>query len=124
MKDKLSWEKELLGLYISGHPLERYREVIAKKDIDIKRALEKKDGESVILGVIVTAVRPVQTKNNDTMAFVTIADFSGSADAVIFPRVYSEFREQIQPDRCLAVKATINTRNDEKGFVIERMKGL
>ena len=125
MKDKLAWEKELLGLYISGHPLERFRDIITKKDIDIKKALEmKKDGDSVILGVIITAVRPVQTKKNDTMAFVTIADFSGSADAVIFPRVYREFREQIQVDKCLAIKATINTRNDEKGFVIERMKGL
>jgi DNA polymerase-3 subunit alpha len=125
MHDKLAWEKELLGLYISGHPLERFRDVITKKDMDIKKALAtKKDGDSVILGVIVTAVRPVQTKNNDTMAFITVADFSGSADAVIFPRVYREFRELIQLDKCLAVKATVNTRNGEKGFVIERMKGL
>ena len=125
MRDKLAWEKELLGLYISGHPLERFRDVIIKKDMDIKKALAtKKDGESVILGVIVTAVRPVQTKNNDTMAFITVADFSGSVDAVVFPRVYTEFRELIQPDKCLAIKATINTRNDEKGLVIERMKGL
>ncbi len=125
MTDKLSWEKELLGLYVSGHPLERYREAIAKKDMDIKKALEtKKDGDSVILGIIVTAVRAVQTKNNDTMAFITIADFSGSSEAVVFPRVYQEFRELIQLDKCLAVKATVNTRNDEKGFVIERMKAL
>jgi DNA polymerase-3 subunit alpha len=125
MRDKLAWEKELLGLYISGHPLERFRDVIIKKDMDVKKALStKKDGDSVILGVIVTAVRPVQTKNNDTMAFITVADFSGSVDAVVFPRVYTEFRELIQPDKCLAIKATINTRNDEKGLVIERMKGL
>jgi DNA polymerase-3 subunit alpha len=125
MADKLAWEKELLGLYISGHPLEKYRDVITKKDIDIKKTLEtKKDGDSVILGVIVTAVRAVQTKNNDTMAFITVADFSGSSEAVVFPRIYSEFRELIQPDKCLAVKATINTRNGDKGLVIERVKGL
>jgi DNA polymerase-3 subunit alpha len=125
MRDKLAWEKGLLGLYISGHPLERFRDVITKKDMDIKKALAtKKDGDSVILGVIVTAVRPVQTKKNDTMAFITVADFSGSVDAVVFPRTFTEFRELIQPDKCLAIKATINTRNDEKGLVIERMKGL
>jgi DNA polymerase-3 subunit alpha len=105
--------------------LEKYRDVITKKDIDIKKTLEtKKDGDSVILGVIVTAVRAVQTKNNDTMAFITVADFSGSSEAVVFPRIYSEFRELIQPDKCLAVKATINTRNGDKGLVIERVKGL
>ncbi|MBU6426803.1 DNA polymerase III subunit alpha [Patescibacteria group bacterium] len=125
MKEKLGWEKELLGLYISGHPLEKYREVIAKKDMDIKKALEnKRDGDSVILGIIVNEVRTIQTKNNETMAFVTIADFSAEAEAVVFPRVYKEFRELIAPDRCLAIKATVNSRNGEKGFVIERMKSL
>ncbi len=122
---KLAWEKELLGLYVSGHPLERYRDVIEKKDIDIKKAKENlKDGGSCVLAVIVNAVRPVQTKNNETMVFATVSDFSGSADAVIFPRTYREFREMIRPDACLAIKATMNTRNGEKSFVIERMKKL
>ncbi len=122
---KLAWEKELLGLYVSGHPLERYRETIEKKNMDIKKARETaKEGSSVVLAVIVNAVRTVQTKNNETMVFATVSDFSGSADTVIFPRVYREFRELIQPDACLAIKATVNTRNGEKGFVIERMKRL
>jgi len=122
---KLAWEKELLGLYVSGHPLDRYRDVIGKKDIDIKKAKETvKDGESVVLAVIVNAVRAIQTKNNETMAFVTISDFSGSSDAVVFPRTYREFRELIQPDACLAIKASVNTRNGEKTFVLERMKRL
>ena len=125
MMDKLAWEKELLGLYISGHPLEKFRQMIEKKDINIKKALEdKKEGESVIIGIIVNEVRTVQTKNNETMAFVTIADFSGTADAVVFPRTYREFRELIAIDKCLAIKATVNARNGEKGFLIERMKAL
>lgn len=125
MRDKLSWEKELLGLYVSGHPLERYREVIAKKEMDIKKAIETgKDGASVIFAAIINEVRQVQTKNNETMAFVTISDFSGSSEAVVFPRTYREFKNQIAPDKCLAIKATLNTRNGEKGFAIERVKEL
>jgi len=122
---KLAWEKELLGLYVSGHPLERYRSVIEKKDMNIKKAKETvKEGASVILGVIVNAVRAIQTKKNETMVFVTVSDFSGSADAVVFPRVYREFREMIVPDACLAIKATMNVRNGEKSLIIERMKRL
>jgi DNA polymerase-3 subunit alpha len=122
---KLGWEKELLGLYVSGHPLERYKDVIMKKDVDIKRAKESvKEGDAVVLGVIVNAIRTIQTKNNETMAFLTISDFSGSSDAVVFPRTYREFREILNPDTCLAVKAVVNTRNGEKSFVIERMKKL
>ncbi|MEI7463312.1 MAG: DNA polymerase III subunit alpha, partial [Candidatus Taylorbacteria bacterium] len=125
MKDRLTWEKELLGLYISGHPLEKYRDIINKKDIDIKRALETmKDGESAVLAVIINEVRLIQTKKNDTMAFITISDFSGSAEAVVFPRTYIESRASIEADKCIAVKVTINTRNGEKGFVIDRMRGL
>jgi len=123
--DKLAWEKELLGLYISGHPLEKYRAVIEKKDMNIKKALEaKKDGDSVILACIISEVRPVQTKNNETMAFIKIADFSGSAEAVVFPRAHREFHNDVVVDACVAVKATVNTRNGEKGFVVERMKRL
>jgi DNA polymerase-3 subunit alpha len=125
LRDKLAWEKELLGLYISGHPLERYREIITKNGIDIKKALETlQEGTSIIFAAIVNEVRMVQTKKNETMAFITISDFSGSSEAVVFPRVYKEFHAVLVPDQCVAVKATVNTKNGEKGFVIERVKGL
>jgi DNA polymerase-3 subunit alpha len=125
MKDRLAWEKELLGLYLSGHPLEKYRDAITKSDINIKKALEtKKDGDAVVLAVIVTAIRPIQTKKNETMAFMTVADFSGSAEVVVFPRSYKEFGAHLVIDKCLAIKATVNSRNDEKGFILERVKVL
>ncbi len=125
MRDKLAWEKELLGLYISGHPLERYRDIITKNGMDIKKAFETiKEGAATIFAGIITEVREIQTKKNETMAFVTIQDFSGTAEAVVFPRIYKEFHALIVPDRCVALKANVNTRNGEKGFVIERVKGL
>jgi DNA polymerase-3 subunit alpha len=125
MKDKLAWEKELLGLYVSGHPLEKFRASIEKKNMNIKKALDTaKEGASVIFAAIINEMRLVQTKNNETMAFITVADFTGLAEAVVFPRNYREQRELIAVDRCLAIKATVNTRNNEKGFIIERVKGL
>ena len=125
IKEKLTWEKELLGLYVSGHPLEPYREAIAKKDMNIQKALATlNDGASCVCAVIITEVRPVQTKNNETMAFIAVSDFSGSVEAVVFPRIYNEFKNLVVADKCVAIKATINTRNGEKGFVVERMKEL
>ncbi len=125
LQERLSWEKELLGLYISGHPLDPYREVIAKRDIDIKKALEnKKEGESVVIAMIIDEIRTTQTKNNETMAFLKVSDFTGSAPAVIFPKAYREFRTLIEADSCIAVKCTIYVRNGEKGFVFERAKKL
>jgi DNA polymerase-3 subunit alpha len=125
MRDKLAWEKELLGLYLSGHPLERFREMMAKKDTDIKRALANgKDGEVFIFAAIIDVVRVIQTKKNETMAFLTISDLSGSAEAVIFPRTYAESKNLIVPDQCLAMKLNLNTRNGERSFLVERVKGL
>jgi DNA polymerase-3 subunit alpha len=124
-EEKLSWEKELLGLYVSGHPLDKYRESIMKKDMNIKKALDTiKEGDSVVFAGIINEVRTVQTKNNETMAFISISDFSGSAEAVVFPRVYREFHSSIQSDKCLAFKVTVNVKNGEKGFIIERVKAL
>ena len=125
MRDKLAWEKELLGLYVSGHPLERYRETITKTGVNIKLALETgKEGANVVFAGMINEIRLIQTKKNETMAFITIADFSGESEAVVFPRVYTEFKPLITTDVCLAIKATINSRNGEKGFIIERLKKL
>ena len=124
-KEKLAWEKELLGLYISGHPLDRYREIISKKEIDIKRAIDTgKEGDSIVMAIIINEIRTTQTKGNETMAFLSISDFSGQVPAVIFPKAYREFRDLIFVDSCVAIKATIYIRNSEKGFVVERAKRL
>ncbi len=125
MRDQLAWEKELLGLYLSGHPLEKYREMINKKETSIKKILaEGKDGSSFVFAAIIDVVRVIQTKKNETMAFLTISDLSASAEAVVFPRTYTEFKNLIVPDRCLAMKVTLNTRNGERSFMVDRMKGL
>lgn len=122
--EMLIWEKELLGLYISGHPLDKYRDIMAKRDLDIKRAKELKDGTEVMLAGIIEEVRPIATKKGDMMAFLKIADFSGSLEAVVFPRTLTEFKSAFVPDRCLAIKGKISERNGEKSMIIERAKIL
>lgn len=125
MRDKLAWEKELLGLYISGHPLDRYRDVMSKRDLDIKKVkTEMKEGDIATLACIVEEVRAISTKNGESMAFVKIADFSGTLEAVVFPRVLSEFKHAFTPDKCLAVKGKVSERNGEKSLIIERAKTL
>lgn len=124
-KQKLAWEKELLGLYISGHPLDRYKEIISKRDMDIKKAKENlKDGEEVTIACIIEEVKPISTKKGDSMAFLKLADFSGTMEAVVFPRTLSEFREAFIIDKCLAVKGKMSDRNGQKSLIIERVKVL
>lgn len=125
MREKLAWEKELLGLYISGHPLDKFREVISKRDMDIKKALETlKDGAEITLACIVEEIKPLTTKKGDAMAFMKVADFSGSLETVVFPRVLFEFKNACVPDRCIAIKGKMSERNGQKSMIIEKIKIL
>lgn len=125
MKDRLAWEKELLGLYISGHPLDRYREIIAKREMDIKKAKETlKDGTEITIACIVEEIKPINTKNGEQMAFVRVADFSGTLETVVFPRTLVEFRSAFMPDKCIAIKGKMSERNGQKSVIIEKVKVL
>jgi len=130
MKDKLAWEKELLGLYISGHPLDKYRTTLEKQPISIKKIKEETmyvkkeiDGGKPIGGII-EEVREIMTKNNEPMAFIKIADFTGSIDAVVFPRTYAQYKTAIAVDKCIAAICKVSERNGEISLIIERLKVL
>lgn len=125
MQEKLAWEKELLGLYISGHPLDKFRDVISKRDMDIKKAKETlKDGAEVTLACIIEEIKPINTKKGDLMAFIKVADFSGSLETIVFPRTLVEFKSAFAPDKCLAIKGKMSERNGQKSMIIERVKVL
>ncbi len=120
---KLIWEKELLGLYISGHPLDRIREKLEKREINIKKIKETlTNGYPVTLAGIIETVRNVTTKNNQQMAFIRIADLTGSIEAVVFPKLFKECSELIVAEKCIALSGKVSIRNDEKSIAIEAVK--
>ncbi|MDP2789466.1 MAG: DNA polymerase III subunit alpha [bacterium] len=123
MAEKLLWEKELLGLYISGHPLDRIRDKLEKRDINIKKIKEEfGNGLPVTIAGIIESVRQVVTKNNERMAFIKIADFTGSIEAVTFPSVFKDFIEVLVAEKCIAISGKISNRNGEKSIIIEAVK--
>ena len=130
MKDKLAWEKELLGLYISGHPLDKHRATLEKQPINIKKikektaSVKKEIDAGKPIGGIIEEVREIITKNNEPMAFIKIADFSGSIDAVVFPRTYTQYKTAISPDKCIATICKVSERNGEVSLIIEKLKVL
>jgi len=124
MKEKLKWEKELLGLYISGHPLEEHKDKLLAKDMTIKKLEDLKEGDVTIVAGIVENIRDVLTKKNERMVFVQVADFTGSTDVVIFPKVFEEFRTLIAPENCIAIKGRVSKRKGETSFIAEKIKAL
>jgi len=123
MEEKLAWEKELLGFYLSGHPLERIREKLESRPVNIQKVKEvfENDMSTTLAGIIVQK-REIITKKNQQMAFIIIEDLSGSMEAVVFPDIYSKNREIFEKDTCIAFSGKVSTRGGEKSIIIEKVK--
>jgi DNA polymerase-3 subunit alpha len=123
--DKLAWEKELLGIYVSGHPLDAYKDKTARAGITVAEILEHpRSGQSVILPVLIAATRPVLTKSGEKMAFVTLEDQSGRIESVVFPTLFKEHAALVAPGACLLIKGKVSIRNGETSLAIDDLKPL
>ena len=123
--DKLIWEKELLGIYVSGHPLDAYESMTKKAALSIKKVKEEpQPGMLLILPVLVTIVRSILTKSGEKMSFITVEDKTDSIEAVVFPKLLKEHAALIAPGACLLVKGKVSVRNGEPSLAIEELKPL
>jgi len=123
--EKLVWEKELLGLYISGHPLDRLREKLESREINIQKI--KKDlgnGIPVTIAGIIDTSRIVITKNNDRMAFLKISDLTDSIEVVAFPSIFKDYMEILIPEKCIAFSGKVSLKNGEKSIIMEAVKEI
>jgi DNA polymerase-3 subunit alpha len=116
---KLSIEKETLGFYISGHPLDRYRaELAAFGSADTQSLLQVKDGREVRLGGIISAVKTMNDKRGNRMAFATVEDFVGKVELIIFSDCYEKSRTYIAEDNIIMVTGRVSTREEEAPKII------
>jgi len=123
-EEKLAWEKELLGLYISGHPLEKHKAELDKLVVTIGKIKRFEEGITTIVGGILQEVRAITTAKGERMAFIKIADFSDSIETVVFPRVFTQYAALLEPDKCLIMKGRISHRNGEPSVIVEKVKEL
>lgn len=121
----LVWEKELLGLYVSGHPLDKWKEKLQSREINVNVVREKfKEGMNVVIAGIVETPRIIITKNNDRMAFVKITDYSGTIEAVVFPKIFATLKDLFDEDKCIVIKGKVSERNGEKSVLVDEAKEL
>ncbi|CUP53588.1 DNA polymerase III subunit alpha [Clostridium baratii] len=148
-KHLLSMEKEMTGVYLSGHPLDEYKKSLEmqtttsistinkvhkaledniSKGISIDEIINQmpiKDNEQVILGGILTEVKQKVTRNNTIMAFLKLEDLDGEIEVIVFPRTLDRIRESIAEDALVTIKGRINIKEDEPPKLIcEKVDGL
>jgi DNA polymerase-3 subunit alpha len=116
-RKRLAFEKESLGFYISGHPLNRYEELLGKfTNTNAVLINEMEDGATARIGGIITNTKVIKTKKGDLMAFVKIEDMHGFVEAVVFSSVYSLINDQLFEDNPVIIEGRV--QKDEKSVKI------
>lgn len=106
--DYLQWERELLGLYLSDHPLSAFKGFLNDKTHPIAGITKDHDGKKAKIGGIVSAVRVIQTKKGDNMAFVKITDLTGEIELLLFPSTYTQTAWLWQIDKFVFIEGSVN----------------
>ncbi len=123
--EKLSWEKELLGLYISGHPLDRFREKMREKGVSINKVkATSKNGQSQMIIGVTEEIKEIRTKKGDLMAFVKVGDFTGMIEVVLFPKIYADTRQLFSGEKCLRIDGKISVKEDSMSILADSVKVL
>ncbi|MBN1494012.1 MAG: DNA polymerase III subunit alpha [Candidatus Omnitrophica bacterium] len=109
----LEFEKETLGFYVSSHPLVRHAKLINIYTSANSANLDGlRDQQEALLGGIITAIRTINTKRGDLMAFVTLEDLKGKVEIIFFPDIYQKDREHVQVGKILFVRGKVDARSD------------
>lgn len=111
MKEQLTWERELLGLYISAHPLDNYDTYFEEQTIPLMRLKPDVDGKKATIGGIVSTVRTIVTKSGSRMAFVGIEDKTGEGEIIVFPNLYIEIGAKLAQDVVVRATGKISARD-------------
>ena len=130
----LAFEKDVLGIYLSGHPLEKYRNIMEKmisaRTIDFQPDDETGipkvyDGQKVIIGGMITEKTIKYTRNNKVMAFLTVEDLMGTVEIVVFPRDYEKWQTLINEDARVFIQGRVNAEDDKPSkLILEKVRAF
>ena len=128
----LAFEKDVLGIYLSGHPLEKYRNIMEKmisaRTIDFQPDDETGipkvyDGQKVIIGGMITEKTIKYTRNNKVMAFLTMEDLMGTVEIVVFPRDYEKWQTMLNEDARVFIQGRVNAEDDKPSkLILEKVR--
>ena len=130
--EKLSKEKAVLGVYVSGHPFEKFlpyfkdktfncamlNEYEEDEETGIKKYAEISDGMQVTMGGMIGAFKKLKTRSGSFMAFITVEDMSGSIECVCFPKIYDKVRNFLETDRVVSLSGKISIEEEKAPVII------
>ncbi|MBI4948164.1 DNA polymerase III subunit alpha [Candidatus Berkelbacteria bacterium] len=126
----LAWEKELLGLYLSSHPLKQFSEILEKNTTPINELSIEMANKVVRVGGVIIEVKKITTKSNQTMAFVQIEDLTGLTEVIVFPTIFKDRQEFWVTDKLVVVEGKISDKDGtvkvlaDKVWLVEQLEML
>ncbi|MCK5071903.1 MAG: DNA polymerase III subunit alpha [Bacteriovoracaceae bacterium] len=126
-KEKLQMEMELIGIYVSGHPLDQYAEIIkqmASMDLASLQDISGNDERDVILGGMVSGIKSIITKKGDKMCFATLEDLTGKVECVVFPKTFAKYEEFLQLDEPVIMNGSVKLSENPRKFFPSGIKKL
>lgn len=122
---QLAWERELLGIYLSSHPLAAYKDILSAKTTAISSLNSSHDGRQFSVGGWISQVREISTKNGSKMAFVRLADLEGETELIIFPKLFAQTTDTWRQDKIIIAKGKADfSRGNELKILVEEVKPI
>jgi DNA polymerase-3 subunit alpha len=122
-REMLNWERELIGLYISDHPLTPYQKTFAQIVSYFSGQLgEAQHEEKVRVAGLITSVRPYMTKTNKPMGFVTLEDVQGNIELVLFPKTWASYREQLKVGQIVIVEGKVDMNSTPPKVLVDSIR--
>ena len=112
-KEQLLWERDLMGLYLSAHPLDKYDTYFEEQTHPMSLIIPENNGRVVTIGGIITAVRTILTKKGDKMAFIKMENKSDETEFIVFPSVFAEYGGKLEVDNVVRVTGRINATDKD-----------
>ncbi len=127
--EKLKWEKELIGCYISGSPLDKWKNRLLSRSVNIQNILDEAnkdvmDDTKIKLPVLIDKAKTTKTKQGDHMALLKVTDLSGRFEVAIFPKVYKNLKNKIILNKPLILVGKVANKNGEKTMVVDNIEDL
>ncbi|TSC68434.1 MAG: DNA polymerase III subunit alpha [Parcubacteria group bacterium Gr01-1014_66] len=123
--EKLRWEKELLGLYITQHPITIYQETFARNNITpIKSITPSMRNQTVSIGGVITTIQKINTKSGDAMLFVKLEDTTAKTEVLVFPKVLAQFPDIWKEENVIFVKGRVSDKDGTPKILCEKAAAL
>lgn len=123
-QERLSWEKELLGLYVSEHPLSEFQATLATLTLALSDLPSERVGSTVRVAAVTAQVKKITTKNGQPMMFVQLEDLAGKAEAVVFPSILKKTASVWVEGASLLIQGKLNDKDGEKKILVDSAETL